>query len=282
MAGLLVVLILLIAVSRLATEEAEADVQALDDFAIPDSALVDSSELYADGMDVMPDSVLLSHGLDSLVIAVDSLARGDSTETIPFTESMKTWRSVVGEMCRDTTFLALRVRGVEIDCYTGALVVRNDRLTFGVGEIKLREEGKELLREVVPKYLAGIEHMLGDERMREHVERIEVSGYADPRGSPERNYQLTNGRAIAVLDFLLSDRAFAEYRVDLARLAVGASYGEAERHLEPDCRRKKRLDPNTLCDGVRRVEVRLRLDEAKFLREFMETLDGNEVEGLNG
>ncbi len=136
---------------------------------------------------------------------------------------------------------------VAIDPMCGAIPI-DASLLYNTDEFELRPEGKQALKEVFTVYYS----VISQPEFRDAVDTIVIEGHTDTAGSYEYNQTLSEKRAQAVYDFLLSDECGLPDRDFLAGIltTVGRSYDE----------------PVYAADGTvdmaasRRVEIRFALD----------------------
>lgn len=168
------------------------------------------------------------------------------------TLSLQRWQVALAELCRDPAILAL---GLQPNCASGSIELQSDDY-FRKRTNELTEEGKEKLRQLVPRLLARL-------KSREDVWRwlfaIEIRGHADPQAMSDRyatNLVTSQGRALAVLLFLTSDEGIPEEdRNDLQKLAIAS--GAADSRLPAECLQRTR----ECYERARRVEIRLDVDD---------------------
>ena len=96
---------------------------------------------------------------------------------------------------------------VKIDTYRQELVL-DDSVLFDVGEYKLKEEGKEALRKVLPKFFSIF---LDEKDVLTYLEQLVIEGHTDDTGpgTPQQNYlfnlNLSQKRALEVVNFIYED-----------------------------------------------------------------------------
>lgn len=144
-------------------------------------------------------------------------------------------------------------RGVVVDSLTGA-VRFPDAVLFDEGSAVIRPEGRAILTAFGPRYM-GV--MTGDS-VRDYLQAIAIEGHTNDNGGYMYNLDLSQRRAFAVMQFLLSTAG--EYEAPLRRYAT--ANGESFRRqlcLVP-------LQPEQECppaqvdrSGSRRIEIRFRL-----------------------
>lgn len=152
---------------------------------------------------------------------------------------------------------------ISFDDATGALRLGSNIL-FKEGSADLSEQGTQTLERVVPLYY---EALLGDEKLREHVDQIIFEGHTNSNFSgddnPDRAYlfnlQLSQKRAYSAMEHII-------------RANVGASY-EANKILAANGYSSSRL---ILSNGEedktrsRRLEIKFRLKDERSLNQLRE------------
>jgi outer membrane protein OmpA-like peptidoglycan-associated protein len=175
------------------------------------------------------------------------------------TEKVTKWKQVVEELANDEELNGME--GVKVNPDTGALVIASDSLRFGFNNTSLGEEGKALLREVVPRYLEKVRERPD---LEEHIEMIEVGGHTDRKDKGNANPWVSRGRAGAVLDFLLSEPSMEGHQQFLKARAVTTGYADTK--FPQECAEDE-------CAKARRVEITVRLRDSEVLGEFIRLLE---------
>lgn len=191
-----------------------------------------------------------------MIFALSSLLM--TFKAIQITEKFDRWRSMNERLCQTE---ALTKLGVDIRCETGAITFAMDEEWFDFNRTTLKEGGKRQLRQIVPVYLQAI---TDDAEMWDHVDMIEIGGYADRQyqdGRRDANIQISSQRALEVMLFLLGDEAFAEYKQQLFDKAVAVGYGDQD--YPEGCGEERR------CAEARRVVIRSEPKNASLLEELV-------------
>jgi|GEM_PF-2720501 len=112
---------------------------------------------------------------------------------------------------------------VAVDPLTGTIPI-DTSLLFDTDKYELKPEGKEALKAVFAVYYSVISRP----EFRDAVDSIVIEGHTDTQGDHEYNQQLSERRAQAVYDFLLSDECGFPDRAFLQSLlaTVGRSYDD--------------------------------------------------------
>ena len=96
---------------------------------------------------------------------------------------------------------------VEVDPNTGVIRIK-EGILYDFGKDKLKQEGKEFLRQFIPKYVAVL---LSDPDVSEHIAQVIIEGHTDNVGSWELNLDLSLRRANSVAAYLFSEE-FGTFR----------------------------------------------------------------------
>lgn len=174
------------------------------------------------------------------------------------TQVVEEWEKVLETISNYKGFES--IEGVTIDADTGALVISNDSLRFGFGSVEVTDEGKAVLRRVVPEYMALV---YNNPEVLERIETIEVSGHTDRLDHGGANPYLSRERAGQVLSFLMSAPAMRPYLETWKTKAVAAGYSDTR--FPGACEEDR-------CAVARRVEITILLNEREMLQNFLQTL----------
>ena len=147
---------------------------------------------------------------------------------------------------------------VQIDRQTGALSL-DSNVIFAYDSAELSEEGKEVLRQVLPVYL-GV--LLSDAYM-DNIAEIIIAGYTDTLGTYEHNMELSQQRSLAVGQFLMATKEEFLNGEDITALEkLLVISGNSMRHPVYDS------EGNVDDDASRRVEVKFRLKDEEMIEEL--------------
>jgi len=191
-----------------------------------------------------------------MIFALSSLLM--TFKAVQITEKFDRWRHLNERLCRVET---LRSLGIPVSCETGAITFAMDEEWFDFNESSLKEGGKQKLRQIVPVYLEAITE---DAEIWNHVDLIEIGGYADRQyleGRRHANTQISSQRALEVMLFLLSDPAFEPYRDKLFDKAISIGYGDQDYPAE--CGEQRR------CAEARRVVIRSEPKNTSLLEDLV-------------
>ncbi|MDD7403451.1 MAG: OmpA family protein [Lachnospiraceae bacterium] len=152
---------------------------------------------------------------------------------------------------------------ISVDSQTGSITF-DSNLLFETDKSDLSPEGKQFLKEFLPKYFDAI---LTDE-FKDYIAEIIIEGHTDTDGGYMYNLQLSQNRALAVASYCLSDDQnifSAKERDDLRKIitANGKSWSD------PVCvSDSSNVDKN----ASRRVEIKFRLKDDEMVKEMADIL----------
>lgn len=150
---------------------------------------------------------------------------------------------------------------LSVDEQTGAIVF-DSNLLFEFGKHRLSREGKQFLKDFLPKY-TGI--LLSDEFIG-YVAEIVIEGHTDPVSGYMDNMKLSQERAYAVADYVL--RGTEVYTIedrDLVRRYISVN-GRSESELIYD--ENGEIDP----EASRRVELQFQLKDDEMIAQMLEAI----------
>ncbi len=155
---------------------------------------------------------------------------------------------------------------IAIDKNTGALRLSSNIL-FDRGSAELKEAAKAELRDAFEKYVAAL---LNNRTIRPYLDRIVIEGHTDSDGGYLYNLELSQKRALAVMNYLLTLPISQKYHLKKYLVASGRGY----------------MDP-ILRNGVedkeasRRIEIKFALKNREAMYEIERILDeGNGTDPL--
>ena len=149
---------------------------------------------------------------------------------------------------------------INIDKKTGSLRLASNIL-FGSGDAALKPEAKVELKKAFEDYIGTL---VRDEEIRPHLDKIIIEGHTDSDGSYIYNLNLSQKRALAVMEYLLTLDFTKKYNIRPLMTASGRAY----------------LD-NIVKNGVedkeasRRIEIKFRLKNEDAMNEIEKVLDAN-------
>jgi chemotaxis protein MotB len=147
---------------------------------------------------------------------------------------------------------------IDIDHDSGALRLASNVL-FDKGQSELKEAAKVELAKSFNNYIGAL---VTNEAIRPHLERIVIEGHTDSDGSYLYNLKLSQERALAVMNYLLTLPIAHRYDLRKYLVASGRAY------LDP-IRRGGREDK----EASRRIEIKFQLKNRDAMHEIERILD---------
>ncbi len=147
---------------------------------------------------------------------------------------------------------------IAIDKKSGSLRLASNIL-FERGRSSLREESKRELKQVFEEYIGAL---VTNTKIKPHLDRIIIEGHTDSDGGYLYNLNLSQKRAFAVMNFLLTLDFARENNIKPLMIASGRAYLDA-----------------IIVDGVedkdasRRIEIKFRLKNEDAMDEIERVLD---------
>ncbi|MEA2072752.1 MAG: OmpA family protein [Campylobacterota bacterium] len=111
-------------------------------------------------------------------------------------------------------------KNVEIDAQSGSLRLSSNIL-FDKGSAKLKEASKVELKKVFINYIGAL---TSNRNIKEHLERIVIEGHTDSDGGYLLNLNLSQQRAYAVMNYLLTLEFTKRNNIKPLLVASGRSY----------------------------------------------------------
>ncbi|MDP0506864.1 MAG: OmpA family protein [Fusobacterium sp. JB019] len=150
---------------------------------------------------------------------------------------------------------------VDIDSKTGNIKL-DDSILFNFNSAELKPEGKEFLKEFIPKYVSVL---LSDE-FKKSVTQIIIEGHTDNKGMYLYNLDLSQRRAFAVVQFIYSGKIpYFKGKEELKKVITANGRGKMKLIYKPNSRivdRKK----------SRRVEFQFRLNNEESIKMIKDLL----------
>ncbi len=150
---------------------------------------------------------------------------------------------------------------IDIDTKTGNIKL-DDSILFNFGSADLKPEGKEFLKEFVPKY---VEVFFGDSKVRAYVTQIVIEGHTDSVGSYLSNLDLSQRRALSVVKFIFGqEMPDFKWKNDLKKIITANGRSNIllikDKYGNPDAKKS------------RRVEFQFKLDDERANQEIKKIL----------
>lgn len=146
---------------------------------------------------------------------------------------------------------------IEVDPNSGAIRLPSGVL-FDVDSYKIKDGAKKSLRLTLIKY---INTLLKDKKLRKYIDNIVIEGYTDSSGSYMYNLELSQKRALAVLDFLYSQKGVNKKLLQKYVSASGRSYSNLIRKNGAEDK-----------EASRRIEVKFSISNKKAIQEIEDFL----------
>ncbi len=147
---------------------------------------------------------------------------------------------------------------IDIDKKTGSLRLASNIL-FGSGESTLKPEAKVELKKAFEEYIGTL---VTNPQIKPHLDKIVIEGHTDSVGSYLYNLNLSQKRALAVMEYLLTLDFTKKHNIQPLMIASGRAYQDA-----------------IIVDGVedkeasRRIEIKFRLKNEDAMHEIEKVLD---------
>ncbi len=147
---------------------------------------------------------------------------------------------------------------IAIDKQSGSLRLASS-IFFDKGSAVLKEEAKAELKQAFEEYI-GV--LVTNTKIKPHLDRIIIEGHTDSDGDYLYNLDLSQKRAFAVMNFLLTLDFAKEHNIKPLMIASGRAYLDA-----------------IIVDGVedkdasRRIEIKFRLKNEDAMHEIEKVLD---------
>lgn len=160
---------------------------------------------------------------------------------------------------------ASNLSGAGVD-ESGAIVF-DTSMMFDTNKYELKDVGKAFLDSFIPSYLS----VLMSEEYASYVSQIIIEGHTDTSGSFLNNMILSQNRAYAVLEYILSDEftgipLASKKRLEQIVTVNGRSYSD------PVYRENGTVDMN----ASRRVVIKFRMNDEEMVNQMLELLSRDE------
>jgi len=147
---------------------------------------------------------------------------------------------------------------IAIDKQSGSLRLASNIL-FDKGSAVLKEEAKAELKQAFEEYI-GV--LVTNTKIKPHLDKIIIEGHTDSDGEYLYNLNLSQKRAFAVMNFLLTLDFAKEHNIKPLIIASGRAYLDA---IKVDGVEDK--------DASRRIEIKFRLKNEDAMHEIEKVLD---------
>jgi chemotaxis protein MotB len=147
---------------------------------------------------------------------------------------------------------------INIDKNSGSLRLASNIL-FDKGSAVLKDEAKTELKQSFEEYIGAL---VTNPKIKPHLDRIIIEGHTDSDGGYLYNLDLSQRRAFAVMNYLLSLDFAKEHNIKPLMIASGRAYLDA---LKVNGVEDK--------DASRRIEIKFRLKNEDAMHEIEKVLD---------
>jgi len=156
---------------------------------------------------------------------------------------------------------ASNITGAKVDD-SGAIVFDSEMM-FTSGSARLNSTGKEFLNSFLPNYL----RVLMSDEYAKNVSQIIIEGHTDTNGSFITNAELSQNRALSVLEYIMSKEFTGISNKEKERLAKivstnGRSYSDPIYHA----------NGTVNMSASRRVVIKFRLNDEDMVTEMLDVL----------
>lgn len=147
---------------------------------------------------------------------------------------------------------------IDIDKKTGSLKLASNIL-FEVGKSTLKDEAKVELKKAFEEYIGTL---VTDKNIKPHLDKIIIEGHTDSDGGYIYNLKLSQDRALAVMEYLLTLDFSKKHNIKPLMIASGRAYLDA-------------IVKNGVEDkeASRRIEIKFRLKNEDAMHEIEKVLD---------
>jgi len=149
---------------------------------------------------------------------------------------------------------------INIDKNNGSLRLASNIL-FDKGSAKLKDDAKSELK---ANFIEYVDTLITNKNIAEHLDTIIIEGHTDSDGSYLYNLNLSQQRAFAVMNYLLTLDYIKEHNIKDKLVASGRSYLDAIKINGVEDK-----------DASRRIEVKFRLKNEDAMYEIERILDAN-------
>jgi len=147
---------------------------------------------------------------------------------------------------------------INIDRKTGSLRLASNIL-FEKRKATLKNESKIELKKAFEDYIGTL---ITDKEIKPHIDKIIIEGHTDSDGEYMYNLALSQKRALAVMEYLLTLKFSKEHNIKPLMIASGRAYLDA---ITKDGIEDK--------DASRRIEIKFRLKNEDAMLEIEKVLD---------
>ena len=147
---------------------------------------------------------------------------------------------------------------IDIDKKSGSLKLASNIL-FDKGSAVLKEEAKFSLKKAFEEYIGAL---MNDQKITPHLDKIIIEGHTDSDGGYLYNLDLSQRRAFAVMNYLLTLDIARKYNLKPLLVASGRAYLDAVKVNGVEDK-----------EASRRIEIKFRLKNEDAMHEIEKVLD---------
>jgi len=147
---------------------------------------------------------------------------------------------------------------IDIDKKTGSLRLASNIL-FGIGDATLKPEAKVELKKAFEDYIGTL---VNNKEIKPHLDKIIIEGHTDSDGTYIYNLKLSQDRALAVMEYLLTLDFSKKHNIQPLMIASGRAYLDS-------ITKNGTEDKN----ASRRIEIKFRLKNEDAMNEIEKVLD---------
>ncbi len=147
---------------------------------------------------------------------------------------------------------------ISIDSKNGSLRLSSN-IFFDKGSAELKEEAKGTLKEAFEEYISTL---VTNPTIRPHLDKVIIEGHTDSDGSYLYNLDLSQQRAFAVMNYLLTLKFTEKYNIKPLMVASGRAYLDTIKVNGVEDK-----------DASRRIEIKFRLKNEDAMHEIEKVLD---------
>ena len=147
---------------------------------------------------------------------------------------------------------------ISLDSSNGSLRLSSNIL-FSSGSDELKDVAKDALQKSFEDYITAL---LSNSAIKPHIDKIIIEGHTDSVGSYMSNLKLSQNRALAVMNHILTLDIVKKYKIKTLITASGRSYMDAIKVNGKEDR-----------EASRRIEIKFKLKNNEAMKEIEKVLD---------
>lgn len=147
---------------------------------------------------------------------------------------------------------------ISLDSTNGSLRLSSNIL-FTSGSDELKNEAQDALKKSFEDYVKAL---LSNQDIKPHIDQIIIEGHTDSDGGYMYNLKLSQNRALAVMDYILTLDIVKKYKIKPLIIASGRAYMDA---IKVNGKEDK--------EASRRIEIKFKLKNNEAMQEIEKVLD---------